>query len=174
MLYVQGTDFMQKLLMFVFLAALSLNLCAAEAKWLTDFDAAKQQAQKENKAILMNFTGSDWCPPCKALKKNVLDKPEFEKFAAEKLVLMELDFPIDKKRINKEVAASNAKLSEQFKIESYPTIIVLDKDGKELGRMDGYRGEAPAAYIKKLEALLARGTTPSAARERADAPEKAR
>ena len=146
---------MRKLLSFLALATLALNL-AAEPKWLTDFDAVKQQAQKENKAILMDFTGSDWCPPCKALKKNVLDKPEFEKFASEKLVLMELDFPKDKKKVTKEVAAANAKLGEEFKIEGYPTIIVLDKTGKELGRMVGYGGDSPSAYIKKLEAFLAK------------------
>ena len=72
---------MQKLVTFLFLAAFALNLHAAEAKWLTDFDAVKKQAAKENKAILMDFTGSDWCPPCKALKKNVFDKEEFSKFA---------------------------------------------------------------------------------------------
>lgn len=147
---------MQKLLSLVFLGVLSLNLDAAEAKWLTNFDTVKQQAQKENKAILMDFTGSDWCPPCKALKKNVFDKPEFEKFAAEKLVLMELDFPNDKSKVTKEVAASNKKLSEQFKIEGYPTIIVLDKSGKELGRMVGYGGDSPSAYIKKLEGFMAK------------------
>jgi protein disulfide-isomerase len=136
-------------------ATLALNL-QAEPKWLTDFEAVKKEAAKENKAILMDFTGSDWCPPCKALKKNVLDKPEFEKFAGEKLVLIELDFPNDKKKVTKEVAASNAKLSKEFKIDGYPTIIVLDKEGKELGRMVGYGGEAPAAYIKKLEAFLAK------------------
>jgi thioredoxin-related protein len=146
---------MRKLLSFLVLTTLALNLQAGP-KWLTDFEAVKQQAQKENKAILMDFTGSDWCPPCKALKKNVLDKPGFEKFAGEKLVLMELDFPNDKSKVTKAVADSNAKLSKQFKIEGYPTIIVLDKDGKELGRMVGYDGETPADYIKKLEAFIAK------------------
>jgi protein disulfide-isomerase len=147
---------MRKILALVFLAALAAGVQAAEGKWLTDFEAVKQQAQKENKAILMDFTGSDWCPPCKALKKNVLDKPEFEKFAGEKLVLMELDFPNDKSKITKAIAASNKKLSEQFKITGYPTIIVLDKNGKELGREVGYGGEAPAAYLKKLEGFIAK------------------
>lgn len=147
---------MQKLVTFLFLAAFALNLHAAEAKWLTDFDAVKKQAAKENKAILMDFTGSDWCPPCKALKKNVFDKEEFSKFAADKLVLMELDFPNDKKKITPEIAASNKKLGSEFKVEGYPTIIVLDKDGKELGRMVGYGGDSPSAYIKKIENLMAK------------------
>ena len=147
---------MQKIITFLFLAALTVGLQAAEAKWLTDFDKVKQQAQKEDKAILMDFTGSDWCPPCKALKKNVLDKSEFKEFAEKKLVLMELDFPNDKSKITPKIAASNKKLSEEYKIEGYPTIIVLDKSGKELGRMVGYGGDSPSAYIKKLEGFMAK------------------
>ena len=147
---------MQKIITFLFLAAFTLGLQAAEAKWLTDFDAVKKQAAKEDKAILMDFTGSDWCPPCKALKKNVFDKSEFKEFAEKKLVLMELDFPNDKSKITPQVAASNKKLGEQFKIEGYPTIIVLDKSGKELGRMVGYGGDSPSEYIEKVEKLMAK------------------
>lgn len=146
---------MQRIIKLVFLAVLAVSLQAAP-EWMTDLDAAKQKAAKENKGVLMDFTGSDWCPPCKAIKKNVFDTSEFQKFADKKLVLMELDFPRDKKKVSKEVAASNAKLSEQFKIEAYPTIIVLDKGGKELGRMEGYGGDSPSDYVKKLEALLAK------------------
>lgn len=147
---------MQKIITFLFLAALTVGLQAAEAKWLTDFEKVKQQAQKEDKAILMDFTGSDWCPPCKALKKNVFDKSEFKEFAEKKLVLMELDFPNDKSKITPKIATSNKKLSDEFNITAYPTIVVLDKSGKELGRMRGYGGDSPAAYIQKLEDLLAK------------------
>ena len=142
---------MRKVLSFLALATLALNLSAAP-KWLTDFDAVKEQAQKENKAILMDFTGSTWCPPCKALKKSVFTKPDFAGFAEKKLVLMELDFPRDTTKAPKPIQ----KLAEQFKIEVFPTIIVLDKSGKELGRMEGYEGETSEVYIKKLEALIAK------------------
>ena len=50
----------------------------AEEGWLVSFEKAKQQAAKEGKPILMEFTGSDWCPPCKALHKNVLVKDDFK------------------------------------------------------------------------------------------------
>ena len=142
---------MRKLLSFLALATVVLNL-QAEPKWLTDFDAVKQQAQKENKAILMDFTGSTWCPPCKALKKNVFDKKDFAEFAEKKLVLMELDFPHDTSK----APAPIRKLGEQFKVDGFPTIVVLDKDGKELGRMVGYGGESQSAYLKKLEGFLAK------------------
>ena len=142
---------MRKLLSFLALATLALNLNAAP-KWLTDFEAAKQQAQKEDKAILMDFTGSTWCGPCKALKKNVFDKKEFAELAEKKLVLLELDFPLDATK----APLVNQKLAQELNVEGYPTIIVLDKNGKELGRTVGYAGESRSSYLKKLEGFLAK------------------
>lgn len=146
---------MRNLIKFVFAAVLAVSL-HAESGWLIDAEKAKAQAAKENKAVLMDFTGSDWCPPCKQLKSKVLDTAAFKEYAAKKLVLLELDFPNDKKKISKETQAQNAKLSKEYKITGYPTIIVLDKDGKELGREVGFSGESPAEYIKKLDGFLAK------------------
>ena len=143
---------MQKIISFIFLAVLALNLHAAEAKWLTDFEAAKKQAATESKPILMDFTGSTWCPPCKALKKNVFSTPEFAEFASKNLVLVELDYPRNTSKASKALQA----LSDDFKVEAFPTIVILDKSGKELGRMEGYGGDPTSAYIKKLKDLMAK------------------
>ena len=145
---------MKTILKFLSVAALAVSLQAAP-EWLTNLDAAKAKAAKEDKAVLLDFTGSDWCPPCKALKKKVFDEKEFHAFAEKKLVLVELDFPT-KKKLPKELQAANDQLSEQFKIEEYPTVVVLDKTGKELGRLSGFYGETPKDYIKKLETIMAR------------------
>jgi thiol:disulfide interchange protein len=142
---------MRKLLPFLVLTALMLNSQAA-AKWLTDFEAAKKQAQKEDKAILMDFTGSTWCAPCKALKKNVFSHKDFAKFAEQKLVLLEVDFPPDTAK----APQANQKLEQEYKVPGFPTIIIVDKNGKELGRTEGYEGESRASFIKKLETFLAR------------------
>lgn len=146
---------MKTILKLGWVAVLAVSLQAAPG-WLTDFEAAKAKAAKEEKAVLLDFTGSDWCPPCKALKKKVFDEKEFQAFAEKKLVLVEVDFPT-KKKLPKELQAANDRLSEQFKIEEYPTIVLLDKAGKELGRLSGYFGETPKDYIKKLETVLSRG-----------------
>ena len=146
---------MKNLIKVVCAAMLVISLQAGEG-WLVDAEKAKAQAAKEGKAVLMDFTGSDWCPPCKQLKSKVLDTATFKDYAAKKLVLLELDFPNDKSKISKETQAQNAKLSKEYKITGYPTIVVLDKDGKELGRHVGYGGESPEAYIKKLDGYLAK------------------
>jgi thioredoxin-related protein len=146
---------MLKLINFVFFAALAISLQAAP-EWLTDLPTARKKAEKEGKAVLLDFTGVDWCPPCKALKKAVLDSEEFKKFAEKNLILVELDFPINPKKLPKKVIEANEKLQEQYKVELYPTIVILDKNGKELGRLEDYNDETPAEYIKKLETVLAK------------------
>lgn len=125
---------------------------AAEGQWLTDLSKAQAKAKTEKKLVLMDFTGSDWCPPCKALYKNVLSTPEFIDYAKKNLVLVEVDFPRSKPQAE-ELKKANQVLQEKFKIEGYPTIIVLDSEGKELSKEVGYGGDKPDQFIAKLEKL---------------------
>ena len=120
--------------------------------WSTDLPKALAQAKAEKKAVLMDFTGSDWCPPCKALHKNVLVSKEFEDYAEKNLILVVVDFPKSKPQ-TEELKKANEQLQEKFKVEGFPTIIVLDGDGKQLSKTVGYDGEKPKEFIAKLEAL---------------------
>ena len=79
-------------------AILSLPAAQAAYGWLVDFEKAKAQAAKEEKSILMEFTGSDWCPPCKALHKNVLIKDVFKQEMPKHFILLKLDNPRDKSK----------------------------------------------------------------------------
>ncbi len=79
-------------------AILSLPTAQADEGWVVDFEKAKAQAAKEGKSILMEFTGSDWCPPCKALHKNVLIKDVFKTEMPKSFVLLKLDSPRDKSK----------------------------------------------------------------------------
>ena len=106
--------------------------------WLTDFEAAKKQAAAEKKPIMMFFTGSDWCGWCQRLHEDVLDKSEFQKLAGDKLVLLELDFPRSKK-LPDAVKKQNDELGKKFKVDGYPTVVVLASDGEtEIDRTVGY------------------------------------
>lgn len=130
----------------------ALQLAAAEGEWLTDFAKAKALAKSENKMVLMDFTGSDWCPPCKALHKNVLTDKEFVEFAKENLVLVEIDFPRSKVQSD-ELKKANQALAKQFEIEGYPTVVVLDSNGKQLSKKVGYGGDKASDYVAQLKAL---------------------
>jgi len=145
-----------KHLLLAFIASLALTAChAAEeghATWLTNYEQALAAAKKDKKLVLMDFTGSDWCPPCKALHKNVLATKDFAEYAEKHLVLVEVDFPNSKPQSD-ELKKHNAELAKKFGIEGYPTIIVVDAQGKELSKEVGYRGDTPKSFIGKLEKL---------------------
>lgn len=140
---------MKKLIMAGLLVCLAARLQAAE--WLTDVPKALEKAKAEKKLVLLEFTGSDWCPPCKALHANVMTSKKFEDYADKHLVLVELDYPQHKEQ-SAELKKANEALAKEFKIQGYPTVIVLDPDRKELKNILGYSGEKPDEYIAKLEA----------------------
>ena len=102
---------------------------AAEATWLTNFETAQARARSEKKLLLIEFTGSDWCPPCIMLERQVFSQPEFKEYAAQHLVLLEVDFP-RMKELSDEQKTANVKLAEQYGIEGFPTIVLLDSTGK--------------------------------------------
>src|SRR5436190_18599790 len=124
---------MKKIFFGLLAGWLAFNVAAAESEWLTDLSKASAHAKESKKLVLLDFTGSDWCPPCKALHKNVLTSKEFQDFAKEKLVLVELDFPRQKTQ-SPELKKANRELQGKFAVDGYPTIIVLDPEGKELSR----------------------------------------
>ena len=121
-------------------------------KWETDLEVAKKRAKDENKQILADFTGSDWCGWCIKLKKEVFDQPEFQEYAKKHLIMLELDFP-RKKELPAKEKEQNDKLSEEFKVEGFPTILLLNARGKELGRT-GYQEGGPVKYVEHLKELL--------------------
>src|SRR5215831_6755844 len=98
------------------------QVSAEEGAWLTDLSKAQSQAKNEKKWVLMDFNGSDWCPPCKALRKNVLSSPEFIQYAKTNLVLVDVDFPKFTPQ-SEEQKKANERLSEHYKVEGLPTIV---------------------------------------------------
>ena len=145
---------MKKLILtLISLLSFTAFALAGEANWLHDYEAAKKQAKEEGKAIFINFTGTDWCGWCIKLEKEVFSKSEFQEFAKENLVLMEVDFP-KKKQQSAEVKAQNKALDKEFHIEGYPTLFLLDADGKKLSEDIGYREGGAQAYVDHLKSLL--------------------
>jgi len=124
---------------------------AADGLWLTDFESAKAQAVERAVPILIDFTGSDWCGWCIRLDREVFSKEAFQEYAKANLVLLKIDFP--RKRLPPEEQAANQKLASEYRIRGYPSIVLTDAGGKELGRT-GYRPGGPEAYIEHLKTFL--------------------
>lgn len=112
-------------------AALTASAFATTpAGWTTDLEKAFEKAKAEKKAVLVEFTGSDWCPPCIAMRKNVFSKKEFVDAASKKYILVELDFPNG----DAAVKEKNQPYAEKYKIEGFPTVILFSAEGKEFTR----------------------------------------
>ena len=119
--------------------------------WLTDLEAAKKKAAAEKKPILMFFTGSDWCGWCKKLHEDVLDKDEFQDFAKENVILLELDFPNSIPQSDA-LKKQNKALGEKFDVNGYPTMVLVDSDGeKELDRTVGYSKDLVKSLKKAVK-----------------------
>ena len=118
--------------------------------WTTDLDKALAKAKAEKKNVLVEFTGSDWCPPCIAMRKNVFSKKEFVDAASKKFILVELDFP----KGDEEVKKKNEPLAEKYKIEGFPTVILLSPNGKEFTRFFASEFPKTDAFLKHLDESL--------------------
>lgn len=123
---------------------------ATQEGWTTDLEEAFEKAKAEKKSVLVEFTGSDWCPPCIAMRKNVFTKNEFIKAASKKYVLVELDFP------NGDLAVKekNQPYADKYNIEGFPTVILFTAEGKEFTRFFASEYLSIDLFIKHLDEAL--------------------
>ena len=142
---------MKKTAIGLFACLALLQAGAEELHWTTDLPKAQAQAKQEHKLVMLDFTGSDWCGWCKKLDKEILSQSQFKDYARENLVL-EVDFPRAKPQ-NAEVRKQNQELAQQYQVEGFPTIVVLNGDGQKLWQYDGYFPDGLAAFIVQLEKL---------------------
>ena len=139
---------MKRVFLFILMCA-GQTVWGQSLEWLTDARAAQGKAKEENKMVLLDFTGSDWCGWCIKLKREVFDQPEFVQYARSKLIMVEVDFP-HQQTLSQAQQQANARLQRTYGVTGYPTIILLNQDGKQAGRM-GYVSGGPAAFIARLE-----------------------
>lgn len=136
-----------------FAAALLLSAVSLFAKpgWSDDYAASLAKAKADDKMVLLDFTGSDWCGWCIKIDNEIFSKPEFQAYAKENLELVELDFPRGK-TLPANVKAQNEKLAQEYGIQGFPTIVVLNSKGKKVGEL-GYMPGGPEAFIAELKKL---------------------
>ncbi|HEY6436118.1 MAG TPA: thioredoxin family protein, partial [Ignavibacteriaceae bacterium] len=142
------------LLLFIFLFTSCNNgqSSSDSLNWENNLDKAIEQAKKENKAVLVNFTGSDWCIWCKRLSSEVFQQKEFQEYADESLVLVMLDFPKDVPQ-SEEKQAYNRNLAQKYGIQGFPTILIFNNQGKMVGQT-GYLPGGPEKYIENIKSYL--------------------
>jgi thioredoxin-related protein len=158
-----------KVVLLSLLFCLSLG-CSAQKEepliWYTDIMKANEVAMASDKPLFAFFTGSDWCPWCVKLQNNVFAKPEFIKWAKEKVVLVELDFPRNKS-LSPELTKQNRELQQVFQVQGFPTVwlFFLRKNAREekytiegLGSLgyppDAEQGKEELKFLKEANGLL--------------------
>ena len=146
---------MKKIAQILFLLVAIVGFTFVNTKAQNHLEAALQKAKNENKHVLVNFSGSDWCRPCILLKKTILDTDEFKKFADKELVVFDVDFPRSKKnQLPKEQVEINEKLAAKYNSKGqFPTVILMDSDGKVLGKT-GYKKLSPSQYIQHIQSMI--------------------
>jgi protein disulfide-isomerase len=118
--------------------------------WGQDLPTALNRARTEHKNVLLDFTGSDWCEWCIKFDGEVLKQSSFLDYAGKNLILVRLDFP-RRSAISPELKAANEDLAKRFHLEGFPTFVLLNADGRELGRQVGYLEGGPSAFISELD-----------------------
>lgn len=140
---------------FLIVLSLALLSFAPDHKWNSNFSTAQQNAQSEHKFILLNFSGSDWCGPCIRMKKEIFDSPEFQEFALKELVLVNADFPRQKKnKLSKEQQVQNDQLADKYNQAGlFPNTILLNEKGEVLKSWQGFQNQGTTAFISEIKAL---------------------
>jgi thioredoxin-related protein len=127
------------------------------SNWSTDFENAKKEAITNQKLILLNFSGSDWCGPCIKLKKEILDTEEFINYSEKCLVLIRADFPRAKKnQLTPELKKANEALAEKYNNKGkFPFTVLIDAKGKVLKEWEGYpKGLNTAIFETEIAAIV--------------------
>jgi thioredoxin-related protein len=139
----------QIIILFILISSLSYS-----QNWKTNFEEAKLEAFKENKNILLVFSGSDWCAPCIKLDKNVWQSEAFKKESQKSWILIKADFPKKKAdMLSPELTANNEKLAEKYnKDGNFPLVVLLDKNGKVLGEK-GYANISAEDYTQAIHSM---------------------
>ena len=122
-------------------------------QWLTDLNKAKEKALAEQKLILIDFTGSDWCPWCTRIEQEIFSQEPFQKYAVEKFVMVKLDFPRLRPQ-SPEVPKNNRDLAEFYGVDGFPTVLICGAAGDVLLRT-GFRHGGAEEYVAFLKQSLA-------------------
>lgn len=136
------------------------NKLAGQLNWQPNYNAAVSSARSSAKPILILFTGTNWCPACIKLERDVLTKPEFAQIVGDKFIFLKAEFPSNSADA---IQASPFKfLLDRYRVEGFPTMIVINPDGQVLFTVN-YQAKGPNEYANEMINKLSqvRNTAPA-------------
>lgn len=132
----------ERLIVWALLLVFSLSTMAQDKgidlNWQTNFETAKEAAKKDKKWILIYFTGSDWSAACKNLNKDFFYTEKFKKLADKNLILVRVDAPRRPNLISEFQSNANAQLRKKYNQNVYPTVVLVNAQGEEIGKVASY------------------------------------
>lgn len=136
------------IVIFLFAGIISNAQTSKNLVWNKNIEDAIEQAIKENKQTLVYFSGSDWCKPCKELKKEVFNTQKFKEKAQKDYVLVNIDFILNRDSLSKDDLNYLEKSAEKYnKLGAFPLVIILNNKGEIITSIDGYKSETASYYI---------------------------
>lgn len=108
-----------------------------------DLEAARSRAKAEGKSVLVDVY-AEWCAQCKELDAKTWPDPRLRAWIAQNAVPVRID--TDKRRPD---------LAQTLAVRSYPTVLLLDAEGREQRRILGFHQPA------EMFTLLGAGSSPS-------------
>jgi len=109
-----------------------------ELNWIPTYKEALKKSRKERKPVLIYFTGSDWCGPCKILDKNLFNTEKFKAIADKNLILLEVDIPRRIDLLSPKQMRHNKNIQEIYNVRSFPTLMIVNHKGKKIAEKKGY------------------------------------
>ncbi|MGH1336131.1 MAG: FAD:protein FMN transferase [Aureispira sp.] len=142
-----------KYLSYLIIVFFCLGLPPTQAQILTSEKEAIDRSKKEQKAILLIFSGSDWCQPCIRFDKQILQDKDFIAFAKTELIVLQCDFP-QRGSLSANLLAQNENLAERFNPEgAFPKLLLLDADWTVLAPLS-YQNQGTKAFIQTIRQQL--------------------
>ncbi|MDX1932157.1 MAG: thioredoxin domain-containing protein [Capsulimonadales bacterium] len=105
-----------------------------------DVRSACVRAARTKKVVLIDFY-TTWCGPCKKLDAETWKDPAVRRWLVAKTVSRKID------------AEKEVDLARRYRIDAYPTILLLRPDGREIDRLVGF--QAPKNFIEEANLALA-------------------
>ncbi|HAE37739.1 MAG TPA: hypothetical protein DCG57_03760 [Candidatus Riflebacteria bacterium] len=127
---------------------------APAAKYVehTNFEAAKKLAKEKGHPIMMVFSGSDWCGWCKRFDAEVRTQPAFQNYAKDNMETFVADFP-RQTQLPADQAQQNESLMKQYGVTGFPTVLIVDADGKVI-KKTGYIEGGAENYVNHLKSII--------------------
>ena len=131
---------------------LAASPLSASDRWLTNYEQAMSVAQQTGRPVLTVFTGSDWCPHCKTLEKNVLHTEAFSIWAEENVILLMLDLP--QAGISQAIRSERSQVCIKYGVRTFPSVLLIGTEGQRLAGQSGYTGQSAATWIGQMAVHL--------------------